>query len=99
MVQIAGKPAKNIHRSRSSIGFIFQQINIVDRLSVFDNVLTSMLGRIPRWRRTVGYFLKAKKMKAMEALERVGLAEFADQRASTLSGGQQQRVAIARTLA
>ena len=45
--QVAGKPAKNIRRIRSSIGFIFQQFNIVGRLSVIDNVLTGMLGRIP----------------------------------------------------
>src|SRR3546814_3346255 len=53
---------------------------------------------MPRWRGSLGLFNADEKERAMAALERVGLADYAQQRASTLSGGQQQRVAIARAL-
>lgn len=60
--------------------------------------LAGALGRIPAWRGVVRYFTTDEKKQAMEALARVGMEEFAYQRAFSLSGGQQQRVAIARTL-
>lgn len=63
-----------------------------------DNVLIGCLGRMPRWRGSLGLFNCEEKQRAMAALDRVGLADLAAQRASTLSGGQQQRVAIARAL-
>lgn len=85
-------------RLRADIGYIFQQFNLVNRLSVLDNVLLGFLGRMPRWRGSLGLFSAEQKRQALEALARVGLADFAGQRASTLSGGQQQRVAIARAL-
>ncbi|PLY14577.1 MAG: phosphonate ABC transporter ATP-binding protein [Sedimenticola sp.] len=97
-VQQSGKLSKNIRSIRSDIGFIFQQFNIVGRLTVLDNVLIGSLGRSPSWRGTLGRYHKSDKYAALSALERVGMFEYAHQRASTLSGGQQQRVAIARTL-
>jgi len=60
--------------------------------------LLGCLGRMPRWRGSLGLFNTEEKQFAMESLARVGLADLAAQRASTLSGGQQQRVAIARAL-
>ena len=83
---------------RRSIGVVFQQFNLVGRMSVLTNVLLGNLGRIPAWRGTLGLFTAEEKQKAREALARVGIPEVAWQRASTLSGGQQQRAAIARTL-
>ncbi len=97
-MQATGQLHGEVRRLRADIGYIFQQFNLVNRLSVLDNVLLGFLGRMPRWRGSLGMFSDEQKRQAMAALERVGLAERAAQRASTLSGGQQQRVAIARAL-
>jgi phosphonate transport system ATP-binding protein len=97
-VQSRGLIDRDIRAVRANVGFIFQQFNIVGRLSVFSNVLAGSLGRIPSWRGTAGWFSLAERAEAWEALTRVGMEPFAHQRASTLSGGQQQRVAIARAL-
>lgn len=97
-VQAQGRLNGQVRRLRTDIGYIFQQFNLVARLSVVQNVLLGGLGRMPRWRGTLGLFSAEEKQRAMQALARVGLADLALQRASTLSGGQQQRVAIARAL-
>ena len=97
-VQADGRLNGDVRRQRADIGYIFQQFNLVGRLSVMQNVLLGGLGRMPRWRGSLSLFNAEETQRAMQALERVGLAEFAAQRASTLSGGQQQRVAIARAL-
>ena len=94
----SGRLNGKVRRLRADIGYIFQQFNLVNRLSVLDNVLLGSLGRMPRWRGNLGLFNADEKQFAMESLARVGLADLAAQRASTLSGGQQQRVAIARAL-
>lgn len=97
-VQTCGRVARNVSRTRARVGVVFQQFNLVSRLSLLTNVLLGALGRIPRWRSWFGRFTREEKLLAMEALQRVGMADRATQRASTLSGGQQQRAAIARTL-
>ncbi|EMB0802987.1 phosphonate ABC transporter ATP-binding protein [Pseudomonas aeruginosa] len=97
-LQASGRLSGEVRRLRADIGYIFQQFNLVNRLSVLDNVLLGFLGRMPRWRGSLGLFSAEQKRQALEALARVGLADLAGQRASTLSGGQQQRVAIARAL-
>jgi phosphonate transport system ATP-binding protein len=83
---------------RTRIGVIFQQFNLVPRLSLLTNVCFGLLGRLPIMRGTFGHFDAADKRKAMQALARVGIAEHALKRANELSGGQQQRAAIARSL-
>lgn len=97
-IQTKGRLAKNVAKTRAKIGCIFQQFNLVNRLSVLTNVLIGCLGNIPAWRGYLSYFTKEEKEKALQALDRVGLLEHAYKRASDLSGGQQQRVAIARAL-
>jgi phosphonate transport system ATP-binding protein len=98
-VQMAGKISDQVRGLRARIGFVFQQFNLVGRLSLFANVALGLLGRIPAWRGVLGLWPKAEAAGVMNALQRVGMAEYAGQRASTLSGGQQQRGAIARALA
>jgi phosphonate transport system ATP-binding protein len=97
-VQRNGVLARDIRKVRSRIGFVFQQFNLVGRLSLLTNVLAGTLGRVPAWRGTIRWFTASEKQMAMDALALVGIAEYATQRASTLSGGQQQRAAIARAL-
>jgi phosphonate transport system ATP-binding protein len=97
-IQRRGRIARDIRRRRAGIGFVFQQFNLVGRLSVETNVLVGLLGRLPSWRSLTGWFNAAERVQARHALARVGIAEHAGRRASTLSGGQQQRAAIARAL-
>ena len=97
-IQSNGSSHSRIRRLRSQIGFIFQQFNLVSRLTVLENVLIGSLARVSLSRSLFRKFSKREKTQALAALERVGILEQAYQRASTLSGGQQQRVAIARCL-
>ncbi|WP_461208682.1 phosphonate ABC transporter ATP-binding protein [Desulfocurvus sp. DL9XJH121] len=100
VTHVSGSKLRTVRRRA---GMIFQQFHLVRRLTVLDNVL---VGRL-RFNSSPGRHLmtltrnfpKSERETAFEALEQVGIAELAFQRADTLSGGQQQRVAIARTLA
>jgi len=97
-VQEGGRLARDIRATRSRVAVVFQQFNLVDRLPVLTNVLAGALHRLPLWRGLLRRFPAAERQRALEALERVGIARCAWQRASTLSGGQQQRAAISRAL-
>ena len=83
---------------RRKVGMIFQQFNIVRRLSVLDNVLAGGLGYQSSLGSCLGLFHPQHKRRALMNLKRVGILEHAYKRADLLSGGEQQRVAIARTL-
>jgi phosphonate transport system ATP-binding protein len=96
-IQRGGRLSTN-RTMRARIGVIFQQFNLVPRLSLLTNVCFGLLGRLPIVRGTLGQFSQADKSVAMQALARVGIADHALKRASELSGGQQQRAAIARSL-
>jgi phosphonate transport system ATP-binding protein len=97
-IQKGGALSSGVRSIRARVGFIFQQFNLVERLSVQTNVLVGRLGRTPLWRSLPRLFTKAERHSALKALDRVGIAEHALKRASNLSGGQQQRAAIARAL-
>jgi phosphonate transport system ATP-binding protein len=86
-------------RLRCRLGFVFQQFNLVRRISALDNVLAGCLGRTPLWRAILRRFSEADRQMALGCLDSVGMLEFAYRRVDSLSGGQQQRVAIARALA
>jgi len=97
-IQSAGRLARRTRAERCRTGYIFQQFNLVGRLSVLTNVLIGRLGSMPRGRSLLGRFTAEETHKALRALARVGIDSLAHQRANTLSGGQMQRVAIARVL-
>jgi phosphonate transport system ATP-binding protein len=97
-IQHSGRRDPDIRALRRQVGIIFQQFNLVGRLSVLTNVLTGLAAELPLSRAIVGRFTLIERARAMDALASVGLAEQAFQRASTLSGGQQQRAAVARAL-
>ncbi|MBN8551927.1 MAG: phosphonate ABC transporter ATP-binding protein [Caulobacterales bacterium] len=97
-VQKNGRIAGDVRKSRAKLGMIFQQFNLVGRLSLFSNVMLGSLGRLPFLTGLLGAWPRADRERAMAALHRVGVSEYAAQRANTLSGGQQQRGAIARAL-
>ena len=97
-MQEEGRISSSASRLRARVGVIFQQFNLVPRLSVLTNVCLGLLGQIPAWRGNLSRFTRSEQQRAMQALSRVGIAEQALKRGSELSGGQQQRAAIARTL-
>jgi phosphonate transport system ATP-binding protein len=93
-VQENGRIAGGVRNTRTRIGMIFQQFNLVGRLSLFSNVALGSLGRIDALRGVFGLWPKETKDAAMAALARVGVADYAAQRANTLSGGQQQQAKV-----
>ncbi len=98
VVQKNGRTTGAVRAARQKLGMIFQQFNLVGRLSLFSNVMLGALGRIPGWKGLLGLWPSSDKQLAMAALHRVGVSDYAAQRANTLSGGQQQRGAIARAM-
>jgi phosphonate transport system ATP-binding protein len=88
----------DLRRIRRRIGMIFQQFNLVRRISVFSNTLSGRLGYRSTWRTVTSRPSREDVGRAYENLGRVGILEKAFDRADTLSGGQQQRVGIARAL-
>jgi len=97
-VDITAATDDELKHIRRRIGMIFQQFNLVKRSSVITNVMSGRLGYVNPIYSLFNYFPSKERAHAMQALERVGIVEKANNRASALSGGQQQRVGIARAL-
>lgn len=97
-IQQEGTLSKGIRKKRAKVGFIFQSFNLVGRLSLYQNALIGAAARNSDLRNMLLSFRATERKRAMQALHQVGLADKANQRASTLSGGQQQRGAIARAI-
>ncbi len=89
---------RDLRLLRRNVGMIFQEFNLVNRMSVMDNVLSGRLGYTGTLRSLFRWFPKADIRHALELLSRVGLSDQVDKRADELSGGQRQRVGIARAL-
>ena len=89
---------KDLRRVRTRTGMIFQHYNLVDRLSVIENVLHGRLGQKSTLSGMLGHYTEEEKKQAFEILNELGLAEQAYKRCDELSGGQKQRVGIARAI-
>jgi phosphonate transport system ATP-binding protein len=89
---------KDLRAWRARTAMIFQQFNLVNRLDVLTNVMCGRLYEIPAPRVLLKWFTPTERALAIRALDRLGMADVAMNRADALSGGQQQRVAIARAL-
>ena len=95
LVKLSGS---ELRQARSRIGMVFQEYNLVERLSVMENLLTGCLGKTPAWKALLRKFEPADIKRAWEMLEVVGLTAFVNARADSLSGGQRQRVGISRAV-
>ncbi len=89
---------QTLRECRRRIGMVFQEFNLVERLSVIENLLSGRLGYVSPWRAWLRKFSEADIVRAFELLDQLGLSEFAAKRADALSGGQRQRVGIGRAL-
>ena len=88
----------DLRAARRDMAMIFQEFNLVERLSVMENVLSGRLGYVTMWKAWRRRFPPADVQAAFRTLARVGLDGFENKRADELSGGQRQRVGIARAL-
>jgi len=96
--ELVGLSRQGLRLARRRIGMVFQEYNLVERLTVMENLLSGRLGYVSAWRAWRRKFAPADIARAFELLEIVGLSGFAQQRADSLSGGQRQRVGIARAV-
>ncbi len=87
-----------LRRARRRMGMIFQEYNLVERLTVMENLLSGRLGYVGFWRTFRRKYPPADVQAAYELLDRVGLKGYENTRADALSGGERQRVGIGRAL-
>ena len=97
-VDLAAIKGRALRENRRLIGMVFQEYNLVERLTVMENLLCGRLGYVSAWAAWQRKFPQVDVDHAFSLLETVGLGTFANQRADALSGGQRQRVGIARAL-
>ena len=97
-MDLAKLKGTELRMARRRIGMVFQEFNLVERLTVMENVLTGRLGYMSAFDAWLRKFTPEDIEEAFTLLDAVGLASFANQRADALSGGQRQRVGIARAV-
>ena len=95
---ISKAKGKKLRLIRRNIGMIFQSFNLVNRSSVYKNVLAGRVGYHSTFSTLFGIYSRDEKMLALQSLNKLGILDKAFIRADQLSGGQQQRVALARAL-
>lgn len=96
--ELTGLDSDALRAARKDIGMIFQEYNLVERLTVMENVLTGRLGYVSAWNAFRRSFPAEDIERAYNILERVGLSDMENKRVDELSGGQRQRVGIARAV-
>ncbi len=89
---------KELRKMRTNIGMIFQHYNLVDRLSVFENVLHGTLGYKNSIQGIFSMYTESEKEEALDIITELGIQDHIYKRCDELSGGQKQRVGIARAL-
>ncbi len=89
---------KQLRQLRRQVAMVFQEYNLVERLSVIENVLSGRLGYMSSWQAWRRNYSQEDINTAFELIETIGLADQANKRADSLSGGQRQRVGIARAV-
>jgi len=97
-IDLVGLSRRELRSARRRIGMIFQEFNLVERLTVMENLLSGRLGSVSFLAAFLRRFPPADIASAYALLDRVGLAGYQDKRADALSGGQRQRVGIGRAL-
>lgn len=96
--EIVGMEERQLTYLRRKVGFVWQEYNLIERLSVMSNVLTGRLSYNGRGKNLIGYFDRGHREIAIRNLERVNMLHRASYRADKISGGEKQRVSIARAL-
>ena len=97
-IDILALNRRELRKARRQMGMIFQEYNLVERLTLMENLLSGRLGYVSFWKSYRRKFPPENVAAAFELLDRVGLSGYQDMRADSLSGGQRQRVGISRAL-
>lgn len=97
-VELSTLRGRSLRNARRKIGMVFQGFNLIDRLTVMENVLSGRLGYVSLWQAWSRRYPAQDIERAFHLMERVGIAHYANKRADQLSGGERQRVAVVRAL-